>query len=102
VLRRLLKLGVGQAVAPATIGGLPAAITELSLSGKPTRVAVVFLGKQAYAIGIQAVNDAAFRQHAAPMDAAMRSFHAITAEEREQARPLRMRVITARAGITFA
>lgn len=102
VLRRLLKLGVGQPVTPATIGGLPAAITELPLSGKPTRVAVVFLGKQAYAIGIQAVNDAAFRQYAAPMDAAMRSFHAITAEEREQAKPLRMRVVTARAGITFA
>lgn len=100
-LRRLLKLGGGQPVTPASIGGLPAALTDLQLSGRPTRVAVVFLGKQAYAIGMQAVNDAAFRQYAAPMDAAMRSFHAITPDERELAKPLRMRIITARAGITF-
>lgn len=102
VLRRLLKLGAGQPVTPTNIGGLPAAITELPLSGKPSRVAVVFLGKQAYAIGVQAANDGAFRQHIAAMDASMRSFHALTAEEREQAKPLRMRIITARAGITFA
>jgi predicted Zn-dependent protease len=101
VLRRLLKLGGGQPVTPTSIGGLPAAIAERSLSGRPTRVAVVFLGKQAYAIGMQAGNDAAFRQHAAAMDAAIRSFHALTAEEREQARPLRMRIITARAGLSF-
>jgi predicted Zn-dependent protease len=36
------------------------------------------------------------------MDAAMHSFHAITAQERALAKPLRLRVITARAGLTFA
>ena len=102
VLRRLLKLGGGQPVTPTKIGGLPAATIELALSGKPSRIAVVFIGKQAYAIGVQAANDGAFRQHAAAMDAAMHSFHALTAEEREQAKPLRMRIITASAGITFA
>lgn len=102
VLRKTLKLGAGSAVSPLSIGGLQAAVTELNISGKPTRVAVVFLGKSAYAIGMQANSAAAFRQHEAAMDAAMQSFHAITAQERALAKPLRMRVITARAGLTFA
>jgi predicted Zn-dependent protease len=102
VLRKVLKLGTGSSVTPTTIGGLKAAVTEILISGKPTRVAVVFLGKSAYAIGMQASSDAAFRQHMAAMDAAMQSFHPITAKERELAKPLRIRVITARAGQTFA
>lgn len=102
VLRRILKLGTGSEVTPTTLGGLPAAVAETSLSGKPARVTVVFLGKSAFAIGQQANSAGAFRQHAAAMDAATKSFHPITAEERALARPLRMRVITAGAGMTFA
>lgn len=102
VLRRLLKLGTGSTVTPLSIGGLPAAITELALSGKPTRVAVVFLGKSAFAIGVQANTAAAFRQHSSVMEASLQSFHAITAQERALATPLRIRIITARAGMTFA
>ncbi len=102
VLRRLLTLGAGSTVSPQTIGGLQAAMAETAMSGKPTRVAVVFLGSSAYAIGMQADNAAAFRQHGAAMDAAMHSFHAITAGERALAKPLRLRVITAGAGLTFA
>lgn len=102
VLRKLLKLGTGSTVSPLTIGGLPAAVTEVTRSGKPTRIAVVFLGDSAYAIGMQANSVAIFRQHGAAMDAAMNSFHAITGQERAVAKPLRLRVITARAGMTFA
>ena len=102
VLRKILKLGSGSEVTPTTLGGLPAAVAETSMSGKPTRVTVVFLGKSAFAIGQQANSAGTFRQHAAAMDAATKSFHPITAEERALARPLRMRVITARAGLTFA
>jgi predicted Zn-dependent protease len=102
VLRKILKLGAGSSVSPPTIGGLQAAMTETVMSGKPTRVAVMFLGAGAYAIGLQADRAAAFRGHGAVMDAAMHSFHAITAQERALAKPLRLRVITARAGLTFA
>lgn len=102
VLRRLLKLGSGSTVMPRSIGGLQAASVDLTLSGKPTRVAVVFLGKSAYAIGIQANNAAAFREHEAAMAAATASFHPITAAERALAKPLQLRVITARAGLSFA
>jgi len=102
VLRRLLKLGNGSSVTPITIGGLQAAVTQLPISGKPTRVAVVFLGKSAFAIGLQASSDAAFRQYQNVMETSLQSFHAITAQEREQAKPLRIRVINASAGTTFA
>lgn len=102
VLRKALKLGTGSSVTPMTLGGLPAAATELTLSGKPTRVTVVFLGKSAFAIGLQGSTDAAFRQHSAAMEASLQSFHAITAAERALAKPLRIRVITARNGMTFA
>lgn len=102
VLRKILKLGAGSTLAPLTLGGLQAAVTETTLSGKPTRVAVAFLGASAYAIGLQARDAAAYGRHKAAMDAAMNSFHAMTAQERLLAKPLRLRVITAQAGQTFA
>ena len=102
VLRKILKLGNGSSVTPTTIGGLKAASAEQTISGKPTRVTVVFLGKNAYAIGLQANTDAALRQNLPFMEAAKQSFHAITDKEKELAKPLRIRVITARAGLTFA
>ena len=102
VLRRILKLGNGSSVTPLTIGGFKAAVAEQTVSGKPTRVAVVFHGKGAYAIALQANTDALYRQNLPAMEAAMQSFHAITDKERELAKPLRIRVITARAGLTFA
>jgi len=102
VLRKLLKLGSGSEVTPTTFGGQSAAITEQTLSGKPTRIAVVFIDKNAYAIGVQANTTAAYNQHRAALDTAMNSFHAMTAAERVLAKPLRVRVTTARAGLTFA
>ena len=102
VLRKMLKLGTGSTVTPQTLGGLQSAVTEATLSGKPTRIAIVFLGTSAYSIGTQSKNAAADRQHRVAMDTAMNSFHAMTAQERALAKPLRLRVITAQAGQTFA
>ena len=102
VLRKILKLGAGSTLTPLVLGGLQAAVTETTLSGKPTRVAVAFIGSSAYAIGLQARDAAAYGRHKAAMDAAMSSFHAMTAQERLLAKPLRLRVITAQAGQTFA
>lgn len=102
VLRKILKLGTGSSVTPQSLGGLKAAVTETTLSGKPTRVTVVFLGNHAYAIGIQASNAAGYSQHKVAMDAAINSFHAMTAQERALAKPLRLKIITAQAGQTFA
>jgi predicted Zn-dependent protease len=102
VLRKFVNLGFGAEVTPATINGLPAAMTSTSIQGKPTRVAVAFLGKNAYAIGAQAQDSQTMNRYQAETEAAQRSFHAITDAERALARPLTLRVITARAGLTFA
>jgi len=102
VLRKLLRSGSGLETTPATINGLPAAIANTNMQGKPTRVAVVFLGKNAYAIGGQAQNSRAMSRYLPEIEAAQKSFHALTDQERALARPLTLRVITARAGLTFA
>lgn len=102
VLRKLVRTGFGAEVTPTTINGLPAAAVSTSIGGKPTRVAVVFLGKNAYAIGAQAQNSQTMNRYLPEIEAAQQSFHAITDQERALARPLTLRVITARAGLTFA
>lgn len=102
VLRKLVQIGFGAQVTPTTVNGLPAATVTTSLQGRPTRVVVVFLGKSAYAIGAQGRSADAFRQHQAAIDTALASFRPISDRERVLARPLTVRIITARAGMTFA
>ena len=102
VLRKFANLGFGSAVTPVTINSLPAATASTSIRGKPTRVAVVFLGKNAYAIGAQAEDSQTMNRYQPEIDAAQQSFHAITDGERALAQPLTVRVITAHAGLTFA
>lgn len=55
MLRKVARLGFGSEATPTTLNGLPAAVADTIMSGRPTRVAVVFLGKNAYAIGGQAL-----------------------------------------------
>ena len=102
VLRKFVRLPSGAGVTPTTVNGLPAAITTTTIGGSPTRVVSVFLGKFAYLIGAQARAAAAFNQYQGEINASLMSFHAITDQERALARPLRLRVITAQPGFTFA
>lgn len=101
VLRRFARLGSGAAVTPTTINGLPAAIAATNMRGLPTRIAVVFLEKTAYVISAQARSAEAMSRHMPEISAAQTSFHAITDGERALAWPLRLRMITAREGMTF-
>ncbi len=102
VLRKRVNLGFGAQVAPTTINGLPAAVVNTSMGGRPTRVACVFLGKAAYLVGAQGRTAQAFSQHQGAINDSLMSFHAITGQELAFARPLRLRVINAPAGLTFA
>lgn len=102
VLRRSLGGRTDLRIRLTEINGLDAAITTTSIRGYPTRVACVFLGKSAFLLGAQARSPASFNQHRAKIDSAIQSFHALNAQERAQAKPLRIRVITARRGQTFA
>lgn len=102
VLRKRLKLGSDTAIRATEVSGLSAASVDLTMRGGPTRVMCVFLDKSAYLLAAQARTSAAFDKHQEAFQAALTSFHAITDAERALARPLRMRVITAQEGITFA
>ena len=102
LLRKRVNPGSGSRTTPTTIGGLQAAMLDTTLRGRPTRVACVFLGKSAYLIGAQAPGSAEFAKHEGAIQSSLTSFHEITGEERALARPLRLRVITASAGATFA
>ncbi|HKA39572.1 MAG TPA: M48 family metalloprotease [Burkholderiales bacterium] len=102
VLRRTLKLSSSEVVTPTTVNGMEAAITDIAVSGRPTRAACVFHGKSAYLIAGQARTAAGFKQYEGDIQATIMSFREMTDEERAFARPLRLRVITASPGVTFA
>ena len=102
VLMKRLNLGADTPVTATTVNELPAAIVQTPLRDRPTRVMCVFLGEAAYLIAAQARTDAAFEQLREEIESSMASFHAITDQERALARPLRLRVITAQPGLTFA
>ena len=102
VLRKRLKLGSDTPVSATAVNGLAAASVELALRGGPARVMCVFLDKSAYLLAAQARTSEAFDKHRETFQAALTSFHEITAEERALARPLRLRIITAHEGVTFA
>ena len=102
VLRRALKLSSSETVTPTTVNGMQAAIVNTTVGGRPTRAICVFHGKAAYLLAGQARSAAGFQQYEKDIDATLMSFREITDEERAFARPLRLRVITASPGLTFA
>ncbi len=80
------------------INGLPAAVVTLpdSITG------VIYLHGKAYVIQGRAKSRAAFDSYRDEMRFAINSFHALSAAERKQAQPLRITLITARPGDTYA
>ena len=102
VLRRALKLSSGEVVTPTMVNGMQAAIANTTLSGRPTRAACMFHAKGAFLVAGQARTSAGFKQYESDIEATIMSFREITDEERALARPLRLRVITASPGLTFA
>ncbi len=102
VLRRALKLSATDEVTPTAIRGLEAAIVNTRIGGRPTRAACVFHRDTAFLIATQARTQAGFDQYQAEIQASLMSIHALTEEERALARPLRLRVVTAQVGQTFA
>ena len=102
VLRKVLRGNLGTDATQRTINGLQAAITTTTMQGKPTRVAIVFLGKSAFLIGGQALNAQAMQRVLPEINTAINSFHAMTDEEYKLARPLTLRVINAPKDTRFA
>ena len=101
-LRKALRGNLGPETTQQTINGLQAAVTTTSLQGKPTRVALVFLGKSAFLIGGQAKSAQAMQKVLPEINAAINSFRTISESERALARPLTLRIINAPKDARFA
>ncbi len=101
-LRKVLRGNLGPETTQLSINGLQAAVTTTSLQGKPTRVALVFLGKSAFLIGGQAKTAQAMQRVLPEINAAINSFRTIGDAERALARPLTLRVINAAKDARFA
>lgn len=102
VLQRALRLGGGTDLVETQINGLPAAVVNTSLQGRPTHAVVIFLAGQAYLIGAQSRDGRAMNVHRADITRTVRSFHAMTDAERRLVRPLTIRIVTAAPGMTYA
>lgn len=102
LLRQRFRLGFGSELEARTINGLPAAVAGLSRGGRPLRAAAIYLDDKAFLIVGGAASAAAFASALPEINRSMESFHALTPAERETARPLTLKVITALPGTTFA
>ena len=90
--------GYGAQISSIEINGLSAALIDASdsLGG------VIYLGKQAFILQGQGKDRQGLVAHRNEIIETVRSFHALTADERKLVRPLSIRVITARQGDTYA
>lgn len=95
--RRLVGFGSDSRIEELDINGLPAALATM-----PAAMAgVIYLNQNAYIIQCGAKSRAAFAAHRNDMLDTIHSFHALSETERRQAKPLAIRLITARAGDTY-
>ncbi|MFI4923211.1 MAG: M48 family metalloprotease, partial [Burkholderiales bacterium] len=101
-LRKLLQFSFGAEIQSLSINGLPAATVEIFNQGKPAKVAVIYLNNRAFLIVSYATSKAAFDHYHENINATTMSFHAITESERKLAKPLMMKIINAKPGVTYA
>ena len=97
VLRRVTR-GAATDIDMSPVNGLQAARTEL----RGRQLAVVYLANSAFLFSGAAQNEEAFRRNADGLRQAVRSFHALSAEERKLARPLTLKLVKAEAATRFA
>lgn len=102
LLRRKLQISPGTELDTTAISGLPAAATTIQRSGRPIYAATVFLGENAYLLAGTVKQASSYGRYASEITAAARSFHPITDAERKLAEPLRLKLVKARKGDTFA
>jgi predicted Zn-dependent protease len=102
LLRRKLQLSPGTELDTTNVSGLPAAATTVQRSGRPIYATVVFLGENAYLVAGTAKQSSVYSRYAPEITAAARSFHPITDAERKLAEPLRLKLVKAKKGDTFA
>lgn len=90
--------GYGAQITQLNVNGLPAALFELP----DTAGGVIFHNKQAFILQAKAKSRDNLAARRDEIFSTVRSFHAVTANERQLLKPLTLHVITARTGDTFA
>jgi len=90
--------GYSAQIEPLTINGLPAALIHMP----DTEAGVIYFNKQAFILQGKAKTREALAAHRSEIIGTARSFHALTAEERKQVKPLSIHLITARQGDTYS
>lgn len=90
--------GSGAQITSLNVNGLPAALFELP----DTAGGVIFHNKQAFILQAKGRARDNLAAHRDEIIGTVRSFHAVTANERQLLKPLTLHVITARTGDTFA
>lgn len=90
--------GYNAQITQLNVNGLPAALFDLP----DTTGGVVFHNKQAFIIQAKGSTSDNLAAHREEIIRTVKSFHAITADERQMIKPLTLHVITARAGDTFS
>jgi predicted Zn-dependent protease len=102
ILRTAVKTDVGTRVESLSVNGLPAAVLSGDNQGRPLDAAAIHLGDRAFIlVGLakDAVRRNALRE---VFSETLRSFRALSAEERGSVQPHRIRLIRARPVMTMA
>ena len=101
-LQKGLKLDQGARYESGNVNGNPAAFAAGSLKGKPVLAAAINYNGSQFLLAALAKDAAAYNQHRNDMKTAINSFHKLTPEERQLARPYVIRVVPAQPGTTMA
>jgi predicted Zn-dependent protease len=101
-LQKGLKLDQGARYESGNVNGNPAAFAAGALQGKPVLAAAINYNGGQFLLAALAKDANAYNQHRNEMKAAINSFHTLTPEERQRARPYVIRLTQAQPGTTMA
>ncbi|MEQ1662113.1 MAG: M48 family metalloprotease [Thiobacillus sp.] len=101
-LQKSLKLDAGARYDNGNLSGYPAAFAAGAQQGKPVVVAAVVFNSTQYLIAGMAKDQTVYNRERATLRTAINSFHAISAAERQAARPFVIKLTTAQPGTTMA
>ena len=90
--------GADSRIETLDINGLPSAIAKMSAA----MAGVIYSDRHAFIIQGKTKSRETFNAYLHDMQDTIRSFHALSEAERKQAKPLAIKLITARAGDTYA
>jgi predicted Zn-dependent protease len=101
-LQKGLKFDQGVRFESGNVNGNPAAFAAGSLQGKPVLAAAINRNGNQFLLAALARDANAYNQHRNELKATINSFHALTPEERQLARPHVIHVIPVQAGTTMS